>query len=229
MKKIAPKRLAISHIQKLIGRRMLTSKQTKPCFYIQTRADVTELMDLRHKLKKKIGVKVTTNVFYIRAIAFSAIKFPLVLGKIDGDKIRIADSVNVGFAVNAPQGLVVPVMKNVPDMALVEIAKTEKLLTDKARANKLTLDEITDETIALSNLGAYGIDSFIGIVPPPTSVIVAVGNTLHQAVVRDGVICERKMVCLSAAVDHCVINGDYAARFLSHLKELLENPSSLID
>jgi pyruvate dehydrogenase E2 component (dihydrolipoamide acetyltransferase) len=186
-------------------------------------------MDLRHQLKKTTGVKITTNTFYVRAIARSAIRYPLVLGKINDTSIDIADSVNVGFAVNAPQGLVVPVMKNVPDMSLVEIAQAEKLLTNKGRANKLSLDEITGETIALSNLGAYGIDSFIGIVPPPASFIIAVGNTLHQAVVRDGIICERKMVNLSAAVDHRVLNGDYAAKYLKCLKELLENPSFLTD
>ncbi len=208
---------------------MLTSKQTKPCFYIQSRADVTELMDARHKLKKTTGVKITTNAFYICALAHAALRYPLVLGRVNGDNIRIADSVNVGFAVNAPQGLVVPVMKNVQNMTLVNIAKVEKLLTDKARANRLSLDEVTDETIALSNLGAYGIDSFIGIVPPPASVILAVGNTLHQAVVRNGNVCERKMVSLNLAADHAVINADYAAEFLNYIKELLEIPASLED
>ncbi len=208
---------------------MLTSKQTKPCFYIQLKADVTELMDIRHQLKKTTGVKVTSNAFFIRAVAHSAIRFPLVLGKINSDNVLIADSVNVGFAVNAPQGLVVPVMKNTQNMSLVDIAKSEKLLTDKARANKLTIDEVTDETIALSNLGAYGIDSFIGIVPPPASVILAVGNTLHQAVVKNGQICERKMVALNLAADSTIINADYAAGFLNHLKELLEHPASLTD
>jgi pyruvate dehydrogenase E2 component (dihydrolipoamide acetyltransferase) len=208
---------------------MLTSKQTKPCLYIQLRADVTELMDARHKLKKTTGVKITTNAFYIRALALAALRYPLVLGRVDADNIRIAGSINVGFAVNAPQGLVVPVIKNTQNMTLVDIAKAEKLLTDKARANRLSLDEVTDETIALSNLGAYGIDSFIGIIPPPTSVILAVGNTLHQAVVRNSNVCERKMVSLNLAADHAVINPDYAAKFLSCIKDLLENPTSLED
>jgi len=208
---------------------MLTSKQTKPCFYIRLSADLTEFMDMRHELKKNTGIKITTNAFYIRALACAAVQYPLVLGKLDGDNIKIADSVNVGFAVTAPQGLVVPVIKDAQKMSLVDIAKAEKLLTDKARANKLTLDELTDETIALSNLGAYGVDSFIGIVPPPASVILAAGNVLHQAVVRDGNICERKMVSLSLAVDNAVINPDYAAQFLNYLKQLLQDPQSIVD
>jgi pyruvate dehydrogenase E2 component (dihydrolipoamide acetyltransferase) len=208
---------------------MLISKQTKPCFYIQLKADVTELMDIRHHLKKTTGVKITTNAFYIRALAHSAVLYPLVLGRVDGENVRIAEDINVGFAVNAPQGLVVPVVKNAQNMTLTDIAKTEKLLTYKARANRLTLDEVTDETIALSNLGAYGIDSFIGIVPPPATVILSVGNTLHQAVARKGQICERKMVALNLAADNRIITADYAAEFLGQIRQLLENPSSLID
>jgi len=221
--------IPVSHVQRIIAQRMLASKQAKPCFYIRLSADLTDSMDMRHELKKTTGIKITTNAFYIRALAHAAVQYPLVLGKHDGDNIKIADSVNVGFAVTAPQGLVVPVIKNAQKMSLVEIAKAEKDLTDKARANKLTLDELTDETIALSNLGAYGVDSFIGIVPPPASVILAVGNVLHQAAVRNGNICERKMVSLSLAVDNTVINPDYAAKFLSHLKQLLQDPHSLVD
>jgi pyruvate dehydrogenase E2 component (dihydrolipoamide acetyltransferase) len=223
------KNIPLGRIQKLIIERMLTSKQTKPCFYIQITADLTDFMDMRHELKRVTGTKITTNALYIRALALSAVRYPLVLGRVDGDNIRIADSVNVGFAINAPQGLIVPVIKDAHKVSLVEIAKAEKDLTDKARANKLTLDELADETIALSNLGAYGIDFFFGIVPPPASVILAVGNVLHQVVVRNGNICERKMVGLSLAVDNSVINPDYAAQFLSHLKQLLENPHSLVD
>jgi pyruvate dehydrogenase E2 component (dihydrolipoamide acetyltransferase) len=208
---------------------MLASKLTKPCFYLRLTVDVTDFMDMRHELKKTTGIKITTNAYYIRALAMSAVENPLVLGIIDGDNIRIADSVNVGFAVTAPQGLIVPVVKNVRNLSLVDVAKAEKNLTDKARANKLSLDEMTGETIALSNLGAYGIDSFVGIVPPPASAILAVGNVLHQAVVRNGNICERKMVSLSLAVDSAVINPDYAAQFLNHVKQLLENPRCVVE
>jgi pyruvate dehydrogenase E2 component (dihydrolipoamide acetyltransferase) len=186
-------------------------------------------MDIRHQLKKTTGVKITTNAFYIRALANTAVRYPLVLGRINGDNIRIAEGINVGFAVNAPQGLIVPVVRNAQNMTLTDIAKTEKLLTEKARANKLTLDEVTDETIALSNLGAYGIDSFIGIVPPPASVILSVGNTLHQAVVRNCQICERKTVALSLAADNRIITPDYAAEFLGNIRQLLENTQYLID
>ena len=217
----------LTQIQRLIGERMLKAKQSKPCFYIELKADVTELMDLRPKLRKSLGVKITTNAFFIRALATAAKKYPLMAGRHDGDNIRIADAINVGFAINAPQGLVVPVIKNAEKKTLAEIASREKILTEKARSNKLTLTEMEGETIALSNLGAYGIDSFVGIVPPPTSTILAVGNVVPTVIPKDGKAIMRKMVSLTLAVDRRIINEVYAAKFLKFIKEQLQNPQQL--
>ncbi len=218
----------LSRIQKLIARRMAHSKRTKPCFYIERRADTTELMARRHDLKKSLGVKITTNAFYIRALALAVRQFPLVVGVREGDNIRIADSINVGFAVNAPQGLVVPVIKQADTKSLADIARLEKALTSKARSNKLNLEEMEGETIALSNLGAYDIDSFFGIVPPPASVILAAGNTLRRAVPVAGNITPAKLTSFTLAADGTVITEPYAAQFLRHFAELLGNPQELI-
>ena len=219
--------IPLTRIQKLIGTRMLQSKQSKPCFYIELKADVTELMALRPRLKKKLGVKITTNAFYIRALGLAVKKYPLTVGRLEGDNIIIADSVNVGFAVNAPQGLVVPVIKQADKKTLGQIGRLEQSLTDKARSNKLSLEEIEGETIALSNLGVYGIDSFVGIVPPPTSTILSVGNVVPTAVPIDGRLLARKMVSLTVAADSRIIDGPYAAQFLNFIKEQLQNPEQL--
>ncbi|MBE3144512.1 MAG: 2-oxo acid dehydrogenase subunit E2 [Planctomycetes bacterium] len=232
-------RIPMSRIQKLIGQRMLESKQTKPCYYIGIKTDTTELMDSRHELKKRLGVKITSNAFYIKALGLAVREFPLMVGSLSacgetspfggqGDSIKIADSINVGFAVSAPQGLVVPVVKNADKKTLAEIATLEKELTDKARSNKLTLDEITGETIGLSNLGVYDIDSFIGIVPPPATTILAVGNTLRTAVPKDGQVVIRKITDLTIAVDSRVVPDPYAAKFLARIAELLQGPKQLI-
>ncbi|MFC1676484.1 2-oxo acid dehydrogenase subunit E2 [Planctomycetota bacterium] len=218
----------LSTIQKIIGKRMLLSKRTKPCFYLEAKADVTELMAIRPKLRKRLGVKITTNVFYIRALAMAVEKYPEINARLDGDVIMVAGSVNVGFAVSAPQGLVVPVVKDASEKGLVEIAGDEKLLTEKALDNQLTLEDMESETVALSNLGPYGIDSFIGIIPPVASVILATGRVIPTIICRDGEPVSRKMLSLSLAVDHKIINGYYAAQFLNYLKELLENPQELV-
>jgi pyruvate dehydrogenase E2 component (dihydrolipoamide acetyltransferase) len=220
--------IRLTRIQKLIGKRMLQSKRSKPCFYVEIKADVTELMGLRPKLRKSLGVKITTDAFYVRALALAAKQYPLMLGRIDGDNIKIPDSINVGFAVNAPQGLVVPVIKDADKKTLAEIAELEQALTEKARDNKLTLEEMKGETIALSNLGAYGIDSFLGIVPPPTSVVLAVGNVNREIVPVDGEPTERKMVSLSLAADRRVVDEVYAAKFLNTICEQLQNPQQLV-
>ena len=224
----AKSQIRLTRIQKLIGERMLKSKQQKPCFYIGLKADVTELMGLRPRLRKSLGVKITTDAFYIRALALAVKQYLLMLGRIDGDNIRIADEINVGFAVNAPQGLVVPVIKKADEKTLAEIAGLEKLLMEKALSNKLTLEDMEGETIALSNLGAYGIDSFVGIVPPPTSTILAVGNVVPTVIPKDGKVIRRKMASLSLAVDRRIINEIYAAKFLNFIKEQLQNPQQLV-
>jgi len=224
------KHIRLTRIQKLIGDRMLKSKQSKPCFYVSMKADITELMAMRPKLRKSFGVKITTNAFYIHALGLAVQRFPLTVGRFDGNRISIAERINVGFAVNAPQGLVVPVVKDAGEKKLPEIAGEEALLTYKARDNQLTLEEIEGETIALSNLGAYGIDCFLGIVPPPTSTILAVGNAIATPVYRgeNGKIMVRKIISLSLAADRRVINEIYASEFLSFITEELQNPQRLI-
>ena len=224
--------IPLTRIQKLIGERMLKSKLSKPCFYIESKADVTELMSLRPRLSKSLGVKITSNAFFIRTLALSVKEYPLMVGKFDDDKIQIADAINVGFAVNAPQGVIVPVIKNADEKNVAEIASEEKLLTEKTRSSKLTLEEMEGETIALSNLGVYGTDSFFGIVPPPTSTILAVGNVIRMVCPEDGngnsKAVVRKITSLTLAVDHRVIDGAYAAEFLNFITEQLQNPHRLI-
>ncbi|MEJ2647226.1 MAG: 2-oxo acid dehydrogenase subunit E2 [Sedimentisphaerales bacterium] len=219
----------LTRIQKLIGRRMLQSKRNKPCFYMETEADVTDLMAYRSRLRKSLGVKITTNTFYMHALALGVEKYPLIGGRLTGDKIEIADHVNIGFAVNAPQGLVVPVIRDAGRKTLPQIAYEEKDLTDRARDNQLTLDDIEGETVALSNLGIYGIDSFFGIIPPPASVILCVGNIIRKFLPIEGKPEVRRTVSLSLAIDGKEITEPYAARFLMFIKDHIQNPQRLME
>jgi pyruvate dehydrogenase E2 component (dihydrolipoamide acetyltransferase) len=218
----------LTRIQKLIAKRMLDSKRSKPSFYLEAKADITELMAIRPKLRKSLGVKITSNTFYIHALALAVEKYPLMAGRLRGDKIEIADHVNVGFAVNAPQGLVVPVIRDAGRKTLPEIAREEKILTDKARDNQLTLEDIEGETVALSNLGVYGIDSFYAIVPPPASTILSVGNVVRSFIPINGEPTVRRVLGMSLAVDGKEISEVYAAQFLNFIKEHLQNPQQLM-
>lgn len=208
----------------------MKSKLTKPCFYIEAKADVTELMALRPGLSKSLGAKITSNAFLIRALALAAKKYPLMVASIEHrvSSIKIADAINVGFPVHAPQGLVVPVIKDADRKPLAEIAQLEKLLTDKARSNKLTFEEMQGQTIGLSNLGVYGIDSFLAIPALVASAILAVGNVIRTVVPHNGEATVRKMMSLSLAVDRIVSDEVYAAKFLCFIIEQLQNPQQLI-
>jgi pyruvate dehydrogenase E2 component (dihydrolipoamide acetyltransferase) len=207
---------------------MLESELSKPCFYIESKADVTELMTIRSKLSKTLGVKITSNAFFIRAMALAAKQYPVMTGSLNGEDIRVAGAINVGFAVHSPQGLVVPVIKDADRKTLAEIAEQDKLLTEKARSNKLTLMDMEGETIALSNLGVYGIDYFFGIVPPQASTILAVGNVIRTVVPGDSSMVVCKLTSLTLAVDQRIVNEIYAARFLKFIVEQLQNPRELV-
>lgn len=218
----------------------MKSKLTKPCFYIEAKADVTELMALRPGLSKSLGAKITSNAFLIRALALAAKKYPIMIAthrltdgrasSIEGrvSSIKVADAINVAFPVHAPQGLVVPVIKDADRKPLAEIAQLEKLLTDKARSNSLTLEEMQGQTIGLSNLGVYGIDSFLAIPALVASTILAVGNVIRTVVPRNSQMTVRKMMSLSLAVDRIVSDEVYAAKFLCFIIEQLQNPQQLI-
>ena len=160
-------------------------------------------------------------------MAKAVAKYPLMAGQLAGEYIQIAPTVNVGFAVAAPQGLVVPVIKNAQNKTLLEITRDSQALTDKARSNKLTLTDLEDACITLTNLGVYEIESFYAVSPPGQCSIVAVGQALDAYVPRDGRPESRKMMMITLSADYKVVTGTYAAAFLNHIIELLQNPAAL--
>ena len=222
------KRLPLTSIQKLIGRRMLHSKLHKPCFYLSIKADVTELMGLRRKYSKQVFTRVATNDFCIRAMALAIEKYPLMAGEFDGDHIRIANSINVGLAVAAPQGLVVPIIRNANKKKLPRIAQESAEFINKAKSNNLVPDDMLGAAITLTGLGMYGIDSFIAVASPCQCSILAMGRPADTVVPIDNNMVIRKIVSLTLAADHRIVNGNYAAKFLKEIAALLESPKKLM-
>jgi pyruvate dehydrogenase E2 component (dihydrolipoamide acetyltransferase) len=218
----------MGRIQKIIGQRMSRSKQNIPCFYLKRRADISELLDMRRGAGRDKAVKITTNDFLIRALGLAIEKYPLLAAKIDNNDIVIADTVNVGFAVAAPHGLVVPVIKDAQKKHVAQIATETEALTQKARSDQLTADDVGGACITLSNLGVFGIDSFIAIVSPGQASVMAVGNIAKSPIRTADGTQVRRQIDMTLSVDHTIVNGDYAARFLSFAAELLEQPQRLI-
>jgi pyruvate dehydrogenase E2 component (dihydrolipoamide acetyltransferase) len=212
--------------QRLTSERMLKSKRELPCFYLTVRADVTALVELRAQLNKAAAVKIAYNDFIIKAVATGLQKFPIMTGQLAGNTIKLPSAINVGLAVSTPDGLVVPVVKDAHKKSLKQIAADSAALIEKARNEKLLLTDLEDACITVSNLGVFGIYSFIPIVIPGQCSILGIGRITDTCVPDNGNVIIRKLMNMTLSVDHKVANGAYSAQFLDFTRKLLEDTSN---
>jgi len=220
-------KIPLNRLQRITGRKMLQSKQEIPCFYLTVKADVTELVEYRTKLNQTADVKVAYNDFIIRAVAIGLERFSIMTGQLDGDAIKLAESIGIGLAISVPDGLVAPIVKDVNKKDALQIAKDTKALISRAQSNKLAPTDLEGGCITVSNLGAFGIESFIPIVVPGQCSILGIGQIADTCVPSDGGIAVRKLMSMTLSVDHKVANGAYAAQFLDFVRKLLEDPTTL--
>jgi len=224
--------IPVNRLQKLIAERMLKSKREIPCFYLTAKADVTDLVELRAKLNEtspappRGGVKISYNDFIMRAVAIGLQKFPIMTGQLEGDTIKLADTINIGLAVSAPNGLIVPVVKDAHKKDVKQIATATKALIEKAQNEKLLLTDLEGACITVSNLGAFGIESFIPIVIPGQCSILGVGQITDACVPDNDSFAVRKLISITLSVDHKVADGAYASQFLDFVRKLLEDTST---
>ena len=143
------------------------------------------------------------------------------------DHIRLHRAINIGVAVEVEDGLVVPVLRNADEKTVSQISREVAELAGKARTKKLLPDEYQGGTFTITNLGMFGVESFHAIINPPESGILAVSAIIPKPVVVDGEIVVRPCLRLSLSVDHRLVDGAVAARFLARMKELVETPSSM--
>lgn len=220
--------IAVSRLQKLTAERMLKSKREIPCFYLNVKVDVTELVRLRTELNRKAETKLSYNDFIIKAAAGALEKFPLMTGQLRKDTIELAGEINIGLAVSVPDGLLTPVVKNANEKSVYQIAGETKTLAEKARKNQLLLTEMEDGCTTVSNLGGFGIETFTPVVIPGQCSILGVAKITDTCMPDDGGIEVKKLMCLTLSADHKVTNGVYAAEYLDCIKDLLEDTSRLI-
>ena len=206
--------IPVNRLQRITGQKMLQSKREKPCFYLTVKADVTDIVELRNKLNQTGEVKISYNDFIMRAVAIGLEKFPIMTGRLDGDSIRLADSIGVGLAISVPDGLVAPIIKDVNKKDITQIARDSTALIEKTRSNRLTPADLEGGCITVSNLGALGIESFIPIVVPGQCSILGIGQIADTCVPENGNILVRKLMSMTLSVDHSITNGAYAAQFL---------------
>ena len=220
----------LSRLQQTIARRMAESKATAPDFVLNIDVDMEEAVDLRKRLKAAAaeGQPVPSfNDFVIKASALALLDFPRANGAYRDGKFELYSRVNVGVAVAGQDALVVPTVFDADKKSLGQIAKDARALAERVRAGAITPPELSSGTFTVSNLGMFGIQSFVAVINPPQAAILAVGAMQPTPVVRDGEVVVRNMLRLTLSCDHRILYGADAAQFLGRIRERLENPLQL--
>ncbi len=225
----------LSNMRRTIAKRLVESKTTVPHYQVTVSADMQALMDLRKSLNTQLesqGVKLSVNDFLVRACALAMHSHPYVNSRWNEQTIDISADVNVGVAIALSEdkggGLVVATLRNADRMGLRQISSETKRLAKKARERGLTVDEMSDSTFTISNLGMFGVDHFNAIINPPNVAILAVGATMEIPVVKDGELAVGQRMAMTMSSDHRVVDGAMAAAYLQTLKDLLEAPATLL-
>ena len=218
---LAERPKAMTRIRQVIAQRLTQSFTSTPHFFVTVSADLTELESFRSELKAQ-GVSYTITDFILKAAALALREFPAVNSTTDGQNIWWHSKVHLGLAVALEQGLVVPVIHNADQLTLAEIHERATELTAKARAGKLTPDEMTGSTFTISNMGMMDVENFTAIINPGESAILAVSSTLKQPVVRDDQVVIRSSMKMTLSSDHRIIDGAMAARFVNAIRKKLE-------
>ena len=217
-------RVPVSNVRKTIARRLTEAWQI-PVFQLQASADMTRVNALVARLRERDpDVRITVTDVLTKISAQALMRHREVNAEFTEDAILLHPSANVGLAVAAPQGLVVPVIRSAERLSLTEIAGDRADLVGRAREAKLRAHDLEGGTFTISNLGMYAVESFTAVLNPPQAAIVAVGATEERAVPVGGEIVVRPMITLTATFDHRAVDGAPAAAFLQTLKESLEDP-----
>ncbi len=219
--------LEFTKMRQVIAQRLSESKRTAPHFYIDMSADATAITQLKQDLAEKsedVGTKITINDILVKLVAHALKEFPRVNAALINDQIRVFKAVHVGVAVGIEEGLIVPVVKNADRKTISEIGREVRDLAERARTKKLLPDEYSGGTFTITNLGMFGVETFHAILNPPESGILAVSAAIPKPVVIDGEIVVRPCMKLSLSVDHRLVDGVLAAKFLRRVKELVEAP-----
>ena len=219
--------LELTSTRKTIARR-LTEAWQAPVFQLTVSSDMTRALELRERLVARLAegeTKPTVSDLLTKVCAAALVRHRAVNAHFTGETIRRFASAHVGIAVAAPNGLVVPVIRDADRLTIQEIAAARGDLVTRARDGKLQRADLEGGTFTISNLGMYGIEQFIAVLNPPQAAILAVGATEQKAVVRAGRVEVRPLLTLTLTCDHRAIDGSDGAEFLRTLKELLEEPA----
>jgi 2-oxoglutarate dehydrogenase E2 component (dihydrolipoamide succinyltransferase) len=222
----------MSPLRKTISRRLVEAKNTTAMLTTFNEVDMSAIMEIRAKNKDKFkeqhGVNLGFMSFFTKACCFALQEWPSVNAMIDGDQIVYNDFCDISIAVSAPKGLVVPVIRNAESMGMADIEKKVVELATKAKANKLTIEEMTGGTFTLTNGGTFGSMMSTPIINIPQSAILGMHKIQDRPMAINGQVVIKPMMYLALSYDHRIIDGRESVSFLVRVKELLENPSLLL-
>ncbi len=224
----------LSRIQKISGPFLHASWVNIPHVTQFDEADITDLEDVRNKLKQKAlteGIKLTPLAFIVRACVKALQEFPVFNSSLDatGANLVMKKYVNIGFAADTPNGLVVPVIANADRLDIYRIARALGELSEKARAGKLSAAEMSGGCFTISSLGGIGGTAFTPIINAPEVAIIGISKSSMKPVYKDGTFIPRLTLPLSLSYDHRVIDGAMAVRFTTYLASVLADPRQLTE
>ena len=226
------KRVNYTGMRKIIGDRLSQSMYTAPHLYFTTTVDMSDLMELRKKINAAQDIKVSINDFITGALSKALQEYPEMNSSLQGSEIIQYADINIGIAVGLESGLIVPVIRKAQTKRLAQIALESQALAEKAREGKLLPHEYQGGTFTISNLGMYGIENFTAIINPPEAAILAVSAVKKVPVVaeenEEDKIVIKPILNITLSVDHRIIDGMTATRFINRVKDLLEKPFGII-
>ena len=221
----------LSRMRQQIARVTVQSKTEKPHFYLTCDIDMTKAMELRRQLNEALdsqAVRVTVNDLVVKACVEGLKEHPKFNAVFNDDRIDMNEEINIGVAIAAEEGLIVPAIMDCAGKSLKDLAVASKDLADRARRGTLRPREYSGGTFAVSNLGMFDVTSFTAIIQPPQAAILAVGSVAKRAVVVNTELGVADMMTATLSADHRIVDGAEGARFITEVKRLLESPLSLL-
>lgn len=225
----------LSGMRQTIARRLVESKTTIPHYQVSMSFDMASMSDVRSQVNERLaaqGVKSSVNDFIIKACALAIRDHKYFNASFAGERLVMHGAINIGVAIALPEerggGLVVATIRHADQLSVREIAEKVKELSMKARTRGLSAEDMSESTFTISNLGMFGVDHFTAIINPPNSAILACGAAIEQPVVENGEVVPGLRMTGTLSLDHRVIDGAMAARFLQSLKMLIEKPAMLL-
>ncbi|MFM7661205.1 MAG: 2-oxoglutarate dehydrogenase complex dihydrolipoyllysine-residue succinyltransferase [Bacteroidota bacterium] len=222
----------MSMLRRKIAERLVSVKNETAMLTTFNEVDMKPIMDIRAKFKddfaKQHGVNLGFMSFFTKAVTEALKLYPAVNAQIDGQEMVLHNYADIGIAVSSPKGLMVPIVRNAEQLSLAEIEREIKRLATKARDGKISPDDMTGGTFTITNGGVFGSMLSTPIINPPQSAILGMHNIVERPVAVNGMVEIRPIMYVALSYDHRIIDGKESVGFLVKVKEMLENPESMV-